>query len=130
MLGDWSPVVRDGIDLLPLLLLGGAVVHALAGRTGWAVLLAFLGGITVLTRLVNLPRVYDRSGTSRSRASTSSPDPRDETHLRHSVGIAVVATALGIHDRRAVGDLRAAVGSVARHGAVREQRRHERRPRA
>jgi hypothetical protein len=134
LLGDWTPVVRDGIDVLRLLLLGGAVGYALAGRGGAAALLAFLGAVTVLARLVNLPRVYDLSLTLAMALQgfgevwglydrfvrfddlvhvtlpllTSPvvyialarldvvPDPRDETHARHYVGIAVVTAALGI----------------------------------
>ena len=134
LLGDWTPVVRDGIDVLRLLLLGGALAYALAGRGGAAALLAFLGAITVLARLVNLPRVYDLSLTLAMALQgfgevwglydrfvrfddlvhvtlpllTSPvvyialarldvvPDPRDETHVRHYVGIAVVTAALGI----------------------------------
>ena len=134
LLGDWTPVVRDGIDVLRLLLLGGAVGYALAGRGGDAALLAFLGAVTVVARLVNLPRVYDLSLTLAMALQgfgevwglydrfvrfddlvhvtlpllTSPvvyialarldvvPDPRDETHTRHYVGIAVVTAALGI----------------------------------
>jgi hypothetical protein len=134
LLGDWTPVVRDGIDVLRLLLLGGAVGYALAGRGGAAALLAFLGAVTVLARLVNLPRVYDLSLTLAMALQgfgevwglydrfvrfddlvhvtlpllTSPvvyialarldvvPDPRDETHAKHYVGIAVVTAALGI----------------------------------
>ncbi len=134
LLGDWTPVVRDGIDVLRLLLLGGAVGYALAGRGGAAALLAFLGAVTLLARLVNLPRVYDLSLTLAMALQgfgevwglydrfvrfddlvhvtlpllTSPvvyialarldvvPDPRDETHAKHYVGIAVVTAALGI----------------------------------
>ena len=134
LLGDWTPVVRDGIDVLRLLVLGGAVGYALAGRAGAAALLAFLGAITVLARVVDLPRVYDLSLTlamalqgfgevwglydrfvrfddlvhvtlplltapvvyiALARLDVV-PDPRDETHARHYVGIAVVTAALGI----------------------------------
>jgi hypothetical protein len=61
LLGDWNAVVRDGIDVLRLVILGGALVFALTGHGGVAVLLGFLGAITVAARLVNLPRVYDLS---------------------------------------------------------------------
>ena len=134
LLGDWTPVVRDGIDVLRLVILGGAVVYALNGRVGAAALLAFLGAITLVARVVNLPRVYDLSLTLAMAVQgfgevwgfydrfvrfddlvhvtlpllTSPvvyialarldvvPDPRDETHARHYVGIAVVTAALGI----------------------------------
>ncbi|MCV2489349.1 hypothetical protein OF117_08215 [Geodermatophilus sp. YIM 151500] len=134
LLGDWTPVVRDGIDVLRLLLLGGAVAYAVAGRTSAAALLALLGAVTLAARLLNLPRVYDLSLTlamvlqgfgetfglydqfvrfddlvhvtlpmltapvvyiALARAEVV-PDPRDETHLPHYVGIAVVTAALGI----------------------------------
>jgi hypothetical protein len=134
VLGDWTPVVRDGIDVLRLLILGGAVAYALAGRGGAAALLGFLGAITLMARAVNLPRVYDLSLTlamalqgfgevwglydrfvrfddlvhvtlplltapvvyvALARLDVV-PDPRDETHVRHYVGIAVVTAALGI----------------------------------
>jgi len=36
VLGDWTPVVRDGIDVLRLVILGGAVAYAVAGRPGAA----------------------------------------------------------------------------------------------
>jgi hypothetical protein len=59
LLGDWTPWFRDGIDVLRLAILAGAVVYAVTGRTGEAAVLAVLGGVTVVARLVNLPRVYD-----------------------------------------------------------------------
>ena len=134
LLGDWTPVVRDGIDVLRLVIFGGAVVYAVTGRPGAAALLAGLGAVTVLARLVNLPRVYDLALTAGMALQGFGetfglydeflrfddlvhftlpmltapvvyialarldvvPDPRDETHLRHYVGIAVVTAALGI----------------------------------
>ena len=134
VLGDWTPVVRDGIDLLRLVLLGAAAWYAFAGHTGAAAVLAVMGGVTLLARAVHLPRVYDLSVTlgmalqgfgevwglydrfvrfddlvhftlpmltapvvyiALARLDVV-PDPRDETHLRHYVGIAVVTAALGI----------------------------------
>jgi len=59
VLGDWNPLVRDGIDVLRLGILAGAVGFAVAGDAAAATLLTFLGGVTLLARLVNLPRVYD-----------------------------------------------------------------------
>jgi hypothetical protein len=134
LLGDWTPVVRDGIDLLRLAILGGAVWYAVVGRTGIAVLLAVLGGVTLVGRALNLPRVYDLclvvamalQGFGEAfdlydefvrfddlvhvtlplltapvlyialARGEVVPDPRDETHLPHYVGIAVVTAALGI----------------------------------
>jgi hypothetical protein len=57
-------VVRGGIDILRLIILGGAVVYAVDDRPGAAGLLAALGSVTVVARLVNLPRVYDLSLTA------------------------------------------------------------------
>ncbi|MGY1780070.1 hypothetical protein [Geodermatophilus sp. SYSU D01036] len=134
VMGDWTPVLRDGIDVLRLVLLAGGVAYALAGRAGDAAVLLFLGAVTVLARLVDLPRVYDLALTAgmvlQGFGETLGlydrfvrfddlvhvtlpmltapvvyialarldvvPDPRDETHLRHYVGIAVVTTALGV----------------------------------
>jgi hypothetical protein len=134
VLGDWTPVIRDGIDVLRLVILGGAVFYAVTGRPGTAALLALLGGVTLLARLVNLPRVYDLSLTmamalqgfgealglydeffhfddlvhftlpmltapviyiALARVEVV-PDPRDETHLPHYVGIFVVTASLGV----------------------------------
>jgi hypothetical protein len=134
VLGDWNPLVRDGIDLLRLALLGGAAGYALAGDGGAAAVLGGLGALTVLARLVDLPRVYDLSFTlamllqgygevlglydawvrfddvvhvtlplltapvlyiALARLDVV-PDPRDETHVQHYVGIFVVTAALGI----------------------------------
>ncbi|MDP9391851.1 MAG: hypothetical protein M3P89_10820 [Actinomycetota bacterium] len=63
VLGDWTPVIRDGIDVLRLVVLGGAVVYAATGRPGAAALLAGLGAIMLVARAVNLPRIYDLSLT-------------------------------------------------------------------
>lgn len=63
VLGDWTPVIRDGIDVLRLVVLGGAVLYAATGRPGAAALLAGLGAITLVARAVNLPRIYDLSLT-------------------------------------------------------------------
>jgi uncharacterized membrane protein YjdF len=134
LLGDWTPVVRDGIDVLRLLIFGGAVVYAVNGRTGAAALLITLGSVTVVARLVNMPRVYDLSVTAAMALQGFGetlglydefvrfddlvhftlpmltapvvyialarldvvPDPRQETHREHYVGIAIVTAALGI----------------------------------
>ena len=127
-------MVRDGIDVLRLVILGGAVAYAVAGRTGAAAVLLVMGAVTVVARLVNLPRVYDLAVTAGMALQGFGetlglydrfvrfddlvhftlpmltapvvyialarldvvPDPRDETHLRHYVGIGVVTLALGI----------------------------------
>jgi hypothetical protein len=134
VLGDWTPLVRDGIDVLRLLLVGAAVGYALAGDGGSAAVLAVMAAVTLAARAVNLPRIYDLSVTvgmtlqgfgevwglydqfvrfddlvhvtlpmltapvvyiALARLDVV-PDPRQETHLRHYVGIAVVTAALGI----------------------------------
>ena len=134
LFGDWTPVVRDGIDLLRLAILGGALWYAFAGDAGSAAVLGVMGAVTLVARAVNLPRVYDLSVVvgmalqgfgevwglydrfvrfddlvhvtlpmltapviyiALARADVV-PDPRDETHLRHYVGMAVVTAALGI----------------------------------
>ena len=134
LLGDWTPWIRDGIDVLRLIVFAGAAVYAADGQWGAAALLAALGSITLVARLVNLPRLYDLSLTlgmalqgfgetlglydefvrfddlvhftlpmltapvvyiGLARLDVV-PDPRDETHLRHYVGIGVVTAALGI----------------------------------
>jgi uncharacterized membrane protein YjdF len=134
LLGDWTPVIRDGIDVLRLIIFVGAGVYAADGRWGSASLLAVLGSVTLVARLVNLPRLYDLALTlgmalqgfgetlglydqflrfddlvhftlpmltapvvyiALARLDVV-PDPRDETHLQHYVGIGVVTAALGI----------------------------------
>ena len=59
VLGDWNAVIRDGIDVLRLAILVGAVCFWLAGDRGAASILTLLGAVTVFARLVNLPRIYD-----------------------------------------------------------------------
>ncbi len=134
LLGDWSPVIRDGIDVLRLAILGGSVAFALAGDLKGTVVLAVMGAVTLLARAVNLPRVYDLGLTlamalqgfgeafalydefvrfddlvhftlpmltapvvyiALARLEVV-PDPRDETHLPHYVGVFVVTAALGL----------------------------------
>ena len=134
LLGDWNPWARDGIDVLRLAVLAGAAVYAVDGQWGSAALLAALGSVTLVARLVNLPRLYDLALTlgmalqgfgetlglydqfvrfddlvhftlpmltapvvyiALARLDVV-PDPRDETHLQHYVGIGVVTAALGI----------------------------------
>lgn len=59
LLGDWNPLIRDGIDVVRAVILAAAAAFALVGDTAGAVVLAFSGAITLLGRVVNLPRVYD-----------------------------------------------------------------------
>lgn len=60
LLGDWTPVVRDPIDLVRASFLVGAIAFALTGRGG-AAALALAGLFTWAVRPLNLPRVYDAS---------------------------------------------------------------------
>jgi uncharacterized membrane protein YjdF len=134
LLGDWTPWIRDGIDVLRLVIFAGAAVYAVAGQWGSAALLVVLGSVTLVARVVNLPRLYDLALTlgmalqgfgetlglydqfvrfddlvhftlpmltapvvyiALARLDVV-PDPRDETHLQHYVGIGVVTAALGM----------------------------------
>jgi hypothetical protein len=59
LLGDWSPVVRDPIDVLRLVFLAGSAWFAITGDVkGMANLLVASVGVLV-ARAVNLPRLYD-----------------------------------------------------------------------
>jgi hypothetical protein len=58
-LGDWSPWVRDPIDVLRALLLVGAALFALAGDMNAAILLGGAGALAWLVRPLQLPRAYD-----------------------------------------------------------------------
>ena len=60
LLGDWSPVVRDPIDILRATFVVGAVAFAVLGEGG-AVNLAVVGAVVLAVRPLNLPRIYDLS---------------------------------------------------------------------
>lgn len=133
VLGDWSRVVRDGIDVLRLALLLGAGWALANGDGGAAFALGLSAGLALVARLVDLPRAYDWGfvlaltlhgvgevlgwydtvawfdrlvhvvlpmlaapviyiGLARLEVL---PDPQDETHARHYVGMAVVTFSLG-----------------------------------
>jgi hypothetical protein len=134
VMGDWTPWVRDPIDVLRLSLVAGAAGFLVAGDTAGVALLGGAAVLAWLVRLVNLPRVYDCAFMlavvlqawgealgaydaipwfdnvahfslpfflaptlyiALARADVV-PDPKDETHLRHYVGMLVVASALGV----------------------------------
>jgi len=59
LLGDWTPWLRDPIDLLRLAPVLGAVAFALAGDTKGVALLGGAAVVAWLVRPVLLPRVYD-----------------------------------------------------------------------
>jgi hypothetical protein len=134
LLGDWSPWIRDPIDVLRLTFPVGVAGYALAGDAKGAGVLAVAALAVLAARLVNLPRVYDLSfvltmlltGWGEATGLYDRipwydnlvhflvpllgapvvyialarldvlPDPRDETHGRHYVGIFVVTLALGL----------------------------------
>jgi hypothetical protein len=127
-------MVRDGIDVLRLVLVlatGGAL---LVGDTDAALALGFAAALALLARAVNLPRPYDFGfvlvltlhaagealgwydslewfdrivhvvlpclvapvlyiGLARLEVL---PDPRDDTHVRHYTGMAIVTFSLGM----------------------------------
>jgi hypothetical protein len=134
LLGDWTPLVRDGIDLLRLALVIAAGAALVAGNVAGALAFAFAAAFALLARVVNLPRLYDVGfvlvltlhaageafgwydsiewfdrvvhvvlpclvapvlyiGLARLDVL---PDPRDETHARHYVGMAIVTFCLGM----------------------------------
>ena len=134
VLGDWTPAVRDGIDLVRLVLVATAVVLLVRGRPGLALFVGLLAGLTLLARVINLPRLYDACFTAGMAFQAFGevlnyydrlpvfddivhvtlplltapvlyiglarldvvPDPRDETHLQHYLGIFVMTAALGV----------------------------------
>ena len=59
VMGDWSPVVRDPLDVLRLTFAVGAVAFAAAGDAAGAFNLLLAFAVLVAARLANLPRVYD-----------------------------------------------------------------------
>ncbi len=134
LLGDWTPWIRDPIDVLRALLLVGAVVLFATGDTTGAALLGGASALAWLVRLVLLPRAYDAAFVlalalqacgeaaglydsiawfdnvthftlpfflaptlyiALARADLV-PDPKDETYLRHYVGMFVVAFSFGV----------------------------------
>jgi hypothetical protein len=59
LLGDWTPLFRDGIDVLRLVLVLASGAALLAGDVGGALALGFAAALALLARVVNLPRPYD-----------------------------------------------------------------------
>ena len=58
-LGDWTPIVRDPIDLIRASFLVGAIVAAAFGDWASALRLAATFGATVVARALDLPRPFD-----------------------------------------------------------------------
>ncbi|KHL13421.1 hypothetical protein CLV56_3924 [Mumia flava] len=59
ILGDWTPLVRDGIDVLRIGLVVATLVALVAGNVGGALALGFATVLALLARIINLPRPYD-----------------------------------------------------------------------
>lgn len=59
LLGDWTPVVRDGLDLVRLSLILGAIGYVIAGEAGGAIVLGASALVALAGRLINLPRLHD-----------------------------------------------------------------------
>jgi hypothetical protein len=59
LMGDWSRIVRDPLDVLRLVFAAGAVAFAAAGDVAatFNLLLAF--AVLLAARIANLPRLYD-----------------------------------------------------------------------
>jgi hypothetical protein len=133
-MGDWSPWIRDPIDVLRASLVLAAAGFAVAGDWTATALLGGAGALVWAVRPVHLPRVYDACLVvavalqawgealgaydalpwfdnvahfllpfflaptlyiALARADVV-PDPKDETHPRHYMGIFVIAFALGV----------------------------------
>jgi hypothetical protein len=59
VMGDWSRVIRDPIDLLRVTFFVGAAVFAILGELGGVANLLVGGTALLVARAVNLPRLYD-----------------------------------------------------------------------
>ncbi|HWC27862.1 MAG TPA: hypothetical protein VG474_14830 [Solirubrobacteraceae bacterium] len=59
IMGDWSRVVRDPLDVLRLVFGAGTVAFAAAGDAAGAFNLLLAFAILVAARFANLPRLYD-----------------------------------------------------------------------
>ena len=57
--GDWTPLVRDAIDLFRLAFLAGAIATGLAGNWEQSLRLALTFAVTVVAREMDLPRPFD-----------------------------------------------------------------------
>jgi hypothetical protein len=59
LLGDWTPFVRDPIDLIRLSFLAGALAEAAGGDYASAARLALTFAATLVARRLDLPRPFD-----------------------------------------------------------------------
>lgn len=134
LLGDWTPWVRDGIDVVRVGLVVASGAALATGETAGALALGFAALCALLARVVNLPRAYDFGfvvvltlhATGEALGWYDSlqwfdrvvhvvlpclvapvlyiglarlevlPDPRDDTHVRHYAGMAIVVFSLGM----------------------------------
>jgi uncharacterized membrane protein YjdF len=58
-LGDWTPLVRDPLDICRIVFIAGTIVWGLSGRP--VTVLVAASAVLVLARIVSLPRFYDFS---------------------------------------------------------------------
>jgi uncharacterized membrane protein HdeD (DUF308 family) len=56
--GDWSWLVRDGIDVIRLAFIGGTIAFAVQGRSD-VVALSAASAVLLLARIIDLPRWFD-----------------------------------------------------------------------
>src|SRR6187549_2036879 len=56
--GDWTWLVRDGLDVLRFAFIAGAIVFAVQGRST-AVALTAASAVLLVARVVDLPRWFD-----------------------------------------------------------------------
>jgi uncharacterized membrane protein HdeD (DUF308 family) len=56
--GDWSWLVRDGLDVLRLAFIGGTIIFAVQGRST-AVALTAASAVLLVARVIDLPRWFD-----------------------------------------------------------------------
>ena len=59
LLGDWTPWVRDGIDVLRVALVVASLATLAGGNVAGALAFGFAAAFALLARVVNLPRPYD-----------------------------------------------------------------------
>src|SRR5206468_3628028 len=59
IVGDWTRFVRDPTDVLRVALLAGALVEVALGNLGGAVRMFLTFGLTMVPRLLSVPRPFD-----------------------------------------------------------------------
>ena len=53
--GDWTWLVRDGLDVIRLAFIGGTIAFAIQGRSD-VVALTAASAVLLIARIINLPR--------------------------------------------------------------------------